>query len=370
MVAVNTAAILKDRYNVTMATFSKEEPGFTPDCKLIDLDIPPLPGGISKACNVYRRAQRLKKLKKDLNIHITLSVGSTANVANVFSRAEDRIVISVHGYESITCAGANGLVNRLVFNRADVVACVARKMARDLAAIYHIDEEKIVTLYNPYDFESINDQARQPIDQELWHPAIVTMGRLEKVKGYRHLLRIFAGVQQVIPDCRLVFVGDGSQREELGKLAADLGVADKVIFTGRQANPFAYISRCDLCVLTSINEGFPNALVEAMACGLPVVATDCKTGPREIISAAYSDEPTGEVEMSDFGILTPPFTADDSDEPELERKFTEAVLLLLTDDKLRTDYQVRGRERARAFSFAAYRENIIRILEGDPGLKD
>ncbi|NMC28369.1 MAG: glycosyltransferase, partial [Syntrophomonadaceae bacterium] len=290
---------------------------------------------------------------------------STANVANVFSRVEDRIVVSVHGYESIARRGANGLVNRLVFSRADVVACVARKMARDLAALYHIDGDKIVTLYNPYDFDRINDQARQPIDRNFGHPAIVTMGRLEKVKGYRHLLRIFVRVQEVIPACRLVFVGDGSQREELEQMAADLGVADKVVFTGRQANPFAYISRCDLCSLTSINEGFPNALVEAMACGLPVIATDCRSGPREIISATYSDEQTSEVEWSDFGVLTPAFAADDSEEPELEKKYAEAVLLLLTDDQLRADYQVRGRERARAFSFAAYRENIIRILEGD-----
>jgi len=114
-------------------------------------------------------------------------------------------------------------------------------------------------------------------------PVILGAGRLNPQKNFSLLLRAFAGVRQQ-RSARLIIMGEGPQRPELEKLAQDLGVAADVALPGYVANPYAAFSRANLFVLSSDYEGLGNVLIEAMACGCPVVATDCPSGPREILS--------------------------------------------------------------------------------------
>jgi Glycosyltransferase len=363
-VAINTAVILESQYNITLAVFTMDGVAYDITCQAIDLRIPAESGYLRKIYNVFRRTKALKQLKRDLKIDVAISLGNTANLPNVLSKVSDKIILSVHGYASLTGSYISKTIDRLVYRSADTVVCVAEKMAKDLVALYDVPEYKVVTLYNPYDFARITDQAQAPISLEIRHPAIAAMGRLEKVKGYRHLMRAFDLVQQEIPEATLVFIGEGKEREELERMAVDLGLAPQVAFVGFQSNPYSYLAKCDLLALSSINEGFPNAMVEAMACALPVVASDCKSGPREIVNEVYHDKVASEVEYADYGILIPPFATDDSDEPELDRLFANAILRLLKDNKMFKRYKERSQERARVFSFNAYKNKIMKIIEG------
>ena len=118
------------------------------------------------------------------------------------------------------------------------------------------------------------------------------------------------------------------------KYAQAAGIAQHIIFAGFQPNPYSYEAKCDLYVLSSINEGFPNTLVEALACGLPIVAADCKTGPREILMERYEDKTAQGLERVDYGILVPPFAADDSCEPEKDELLAQAIVEMLTQSKV------------------------------------
>jgi glycosyltransferase involved in cell wall biosynthesis len=109
------------------------------------------------------------------------------------------------------------------------------------------------------------------------------MGRLDTQKGFDLLLRAFAKCCRERPDWALTIIGEGEERDELQALAQNLDIASKVRFTGRVAVPAALLRRADLFVLSSRYEGFPNALLEAMAVGLPVIATDCPSGPAHIV---------------------------------------------------------------------------------------
>ena len=111
---------------------------------------------------------------------------------------------------------------------------------------------------------------------------ILSAGRLTKVKDHATLLRAFAEVVDFRP-ARLVILGDGAERDNLLQLAGRYGIAQQVDLPGFKVNPFAYMSRSDVFVLSSRYEGFPNVLVQAMACGTPVVSTDCRSGPAEIL---------------------------------------------------------------------------------------
>ncbi|MEJ5366661.1 MAG: glycosyltransferase, partial [Desulfosoma sp.] len=128
--------------------------------------------------------------------------------------------------------------------------------------------------------------AEHPVDHPWFHhagpPVIVGMGRLTTQKDFPTLLRAFRKVHDALR-CRLVLLGDGSHRKALETLAHQLGVAEDVSFPGFVPNPYPYLKRASVFVLSSIWEGSPNALTEAMALGTPVVATDCPSGPRELL---------------------------------------------------------------------------------------
>jgi glycosyltransferase involved in cell wall biosynthesis len=143
---------------------------------------------------------------------------------------------------------------------------------------------QIVRLYNPVDVERIRAQAAagaSPLGGA--GPHVVAAGRLGHQKGFDMLLDAFAGARARGVAGSLTILGNGPDRSALEEQAARLGVTDAVRFVGFQANPFAYFAAADLFVLSSRYEGLPNAALEALACGCPVVAFDCPRGVREIV---------------------------------------------------------------------------------------
>lgn len=124
---------------------------------------------------------------------------------------------------------------------------------------------------------------KEPSDKLLGERAIVAMGRLERQKGFDLLLQAFARLKDLYSEWTLTILGEGALRSELESLRNHLGLADRVHFPGRVKNPYKFMKQADLFVMSSRFEGFPNALCEAMACGIAVISTDCPCGPQDII---------------------------------------------------------------------------------------
>lgn len=141
-------------------------------------------------------------------------------------------------------------------------------------------KDKISIIPNPVTRPASSDR---PPDMSLPKPCIVGMGRLVAEKRFDLLIRAFAQIKDQYPEWTLVILGEGPLRGELERLRDAVGLADRLLLSGRAQNPDDLLKQADLFVLSSSVEGFPNALCEAMACGLPVIATDCPSGPREIV---------------------------------------------------------------------------------------
>jgi glycosyltransferase involved in cell wall biosynthesis len=170
---------------------------------------------------------------------------------------------------------------------------------------------------------------------------VLAVGRLDAQKGFDVLVRAFARVRGQRPGWRLVLVGDGPERAALQALAASLGVQDAVAMPGRVGNVGRWLGRADVYVLSSRFEGFPNTLVEAMDAGIACIATDCETGPREI------------VRDGEDGLLVP------VDDP---RAMADALLALTGDGRRRAELGERARAVAERFDEARIEARWMDVL--------
>jgi glycosyltransferase involved in cell wall biosynthesis len=179
------------------------------------------------------------------------------------------------------------------YPRADQIVTVSRDLADDLAAFAAIPRERILAIYNPVVDDRLQKAAAKAPDHAWLRsgdvPVVLGVGRLERRKGFATLIRAFAKVRRLRP-LRLVILGAGktakgeaADRAVLEALIRDLGVEADVSLPGFKLNPYAYMARASVFVLASDYEGLPGVLIQAMACGCPVVSTDCPTGPREIL---------------------------------------------------------------------------------------
>jgi len=175
-------------------------------------------------------------------------------------------------------------ITRHLFPRADRIIVVAEALKRDLVVAHGVPEQLIDVVNNPLEVARIRAAAEEPLEQRWADPCgretIIAVGRLVHLKGCDLLLEAFAQLRRT-RDARLVFVGEGPEQEVLESMTARLGLRDHVVFAGRQANPWRMMKRATVLALTSRTEAFPNVLTEAMALGVPVLATNCSGGVQE-----------------------------------------------------------------------------------------
>jgi glycosyltransferase involved in cell wall biosynthesis len=181
---------------------------------------------------------------------------------------------------------------KLFYKKSNLIIAQCQEMKNDLIKYLKIKEDKIKVIYNPLEINKIIFQTNGDNPYLVNKINFLGVGRLTKQKGFDILIRAFSIVVKEIPNSHLTILGEGELLNELENLAYDLGLNNKISFEGFKINPYIYYYYSDTYVLSSRWEGFPNSLLEALACKAKVVSTKCKSGPNEIIG------------NNEFGILS------------------------------------------------------------------
>ena len=318
---------------------------------------------VAKAYFFCLRVWRLKKIKKGFDFCISHLEG--ADFINILSKGNEKIICCIHGTKlhDGEIKGWLGWFRKrimmpLLYKRAHLIVAVSSAIRSELILELEIPETKIAVITNGFDIKSIEEKSKEQIPAEIEsllknNSTICLCSRLAPQKNQQAFLPIFASVQHSV-NCKVIIIGDGELRSKLTEQSCTLGLRTytaggdqkfseqyEVYFLCDQLNPFAYISRVSLFVLPSAWEGFPLALCEAMICGIPVIASDCPTGPREILDAKENSF------KSDYGILLPIPTDNNSD---ASFAWTEAIAMLLTDKVKASQYAQNAKKRVAEFS--------------------
>ncbi len=315
---------------------------------------------VNKILEIPRLAKKYGQLCKTLNIDISYALLERPNFINILSVK--------HGNEALIYCGErctpsqvyhgkgmkslvfNFLIKKL-YNRADLILSNSEGIRQDLITHYAIEPAKIQTIYNPVNIAKLRDSGNVVREEKKF--TFVNVANLSVYKNHMVLLKAFHKIKH--KNVVLRIVGEGVMRETLTKFIQENNLEKQVFLMGFQKQPEAITKQADCFVLSSDTEGFPNVVLEAMAVGLPIIATDCKSGPREILSPdnIINAGSCDAVTLSDFGVLVPTNNAD---------LLADAMLQMMTDDNLRKQYELKSSERVQAFETATIMEHFNQVF--------
>lgn len=356
---------------------------------LINLNCPSDRSLIVKLKSFLLKIYRTIKKKIELKIDTTISFTEDPNVINIISRISRKVIISVQTFPSLCynnfLGGIFRLLIRFLYNKADIIVAASEGIKYDLMKNFEIDKDKIRLIYNMVDIGAVGYLSVKNLNDDhnlLFNnnKTIITAGRLAKEKGQWYLIRLFQEVKKKIDGSKLIFLGDGELRNHLISLSKKLEFRTysswdnepinenyDIYFLGFQNNPFNLISKAQIFILSSLFEGFPSVLIEAMACGITVISSDCRSGPREILAPDTDFRyETKSPEFAKHGILMPVFNGQFYDSNDRltneERIWANTAIQILKDENTQKRYSSAGIMRAKDFDTTKIINEWIKLL--------
>lgn len=330
-----------------------------------------------------KEKQRIKSLnrcllstigyRKYLMVHspkVSVSINSIAHTVNILVTRFSKVTPVLILHEMPTYNPSDSLLSKIIltmpmylcryFKVKNIIA-VSNGLKNVLMEEFSIQAENISVLYNPINLNEISLKSLEPIDDDFFHneiPIIISVGNVLPVKGHWHLLRVFDRVCEFIP-CKLVICGDITRDENYMQYISDIHNnmihKENVIFTGWTENPYKYMKRSTVFVLSSLSEALPYCLIEALACGCPIVASNCVDGIGEILNNGEYGllcDKLDEIHYSAGDPLT-----------DAEKDMMEKILYLLENPDVRQDFARKGIERAKDFDKEVTIKKYIQYFE-------
>ena len=253
---------------------------------------------IRKIYNFIANVLEFRRIKKKHNLDVCISHSSYMNLMNLLSKRSKRNIIVIHNY-SHKASNKNKFKTYfsrfflgIMYKKADLIVAVSQGIKTSLIDAFNIDSRNIKVIYNPVDYGEIQYLSEEKLSSK-YHKlfddySIINVGGLRKVKGQANLIRAFAYVLNIYPKTNLFILGGGPEENRIRKLISELGITKNVFLLGFQKNPYKFIKKSKLFVLSSFHEGFPLSIIETMILSTPIIATNCE-GPIEILAPNNKD---------------------------------------------------------------------------------
>lgn len=365
--------LLRDIYDIKIVTLYQENADYEVKKEYYNIDIPP---SKNKLKIFIRRLIGTIKMKKELKPDIVFSFGMYLNYLNIisdfFGLQKTKKIVGIRSYDWLLYPFFNKKIDKWIIKKADKVNSVSKEIAEKAEEVWKIDKNKNNVIYNPYNIEEIEEKSKEKIDDFIFdddYYYIVTAGRLVDQKGFNHLIRAINEVININHEIKIkvLILGNGSRKKDLENMIMKYNLQDTVILLGGKKNPLKYMKKANLYVMSSLNEGFPNALAEAMCIGTPIVTVNCKSGPLELLNEEKFIYKNEDFYICDYGILSKELVPDKNYSKKnisLEEKaLSKAILYAYNHKEKMQELAIKAKENMKKYNYDIFKENLIKELE-------
>lgn len=369
-VMCNMSHILAQHYDVYFFVFDSENISYDYSGQLIDLKCKAKKSIVLKVLTRLLRIVKLSYYKRKVKPEAIISFLNPANMVNIWSIGKSKTIVSCRGYGDYKLHKQKYYKN---FHKIETMIVQTQRMKNEFVKEFHVSDNKVRVLKNPFNIENIINMAKESISQEhvdffMQHKIICTVGSYKRDKGFWHLIKAFHQVKETIPDAGLVIVGHGGPMEkEMKRMVSDSCYSKDILLLGYQKNPFMYIAESDVFVCSSIHEGFPNVMIEAMLCKTPIVSTDCMTGPKEILCDKTDTDIGASIYEAECGILVPPLSEivdyDINNISEKEKLLAASIKELLVDKNKAKAMIDCAFEKAKRYDYDFFSQELFEIIK-------
>lgn len=355
------ANTLREHCEITLVVFDGSHQDYIPQVSVIDLHSPKSRSNIFKLFQLCWRIHQIRKIKKQVQFDVAISFLPGPNLVNCLSRCNERVIISVRNMQSqLPSDKGRWLANYISFQKADKIVAVSQDVKEDILDNHKKMIEKTIVIPNMVDEDKIKNNQKEKIQGTInWQQddfVILNMGRFIQQKGQWHLIKAMKCVTQKHPNAKLLLLGRGELEESFQNLIRILQLEKNIFLLGFQKNPYAYLQCADLYVSTSLYEGMPNVILEAMTCCIPIIATECLGGIREILCG----------EKDNYGVLISPLAAAIDISTHIsaeEERLAQEILTVMEDKKKREKLAQLSQKRVKDFSCNVVKHKWINLIE-------
>jgi len=307
---------------------------------------------INEIIRIFRLYKQISLYSPDIILSFTDFANFPIIITKFLFRIKIPLIIAIRCNPKIVYKNSNQHANFLIkrlynSNLVDRIVLVSKELQDIMEEDYQIRKDKMITLYNGIEIEKIREKKDKIIHdyKEIFNNTkiikFITVGRLHDDKGHDYLIEAFCKVRKEIKSSKLIIIGDGPLKHELETTIKRKGIENEIILLGLKKNPFKYLAKSDIFILSSKNEGFPNVLIEALACGLPIISTNCKTGPNEIL------------EGGTYGLLVNVMDSEN---------MAEKMIYLAKNKELMKKYSQKSLIRADFFNFERIFKDWVKLI--------
>lgn len=349
---------LSDKYNIKIFVLSgsnKENEYFDKE-NLIFLNLDLSNSILTFPINYYNNINELKDLKRRYRINKSLSFGKKANILNVLSNVKEKIILNVNESHDDTFV-LEKFVKR-IYKKADRIVVDSKNKEAFLSNDYKIDKKDIAIIEDILPIDEISEKAAEDVGEDLEdffkHKVIVNYGELTEDKGQWHLIKAFFRIKEKEDGVKLLILGDGPLYKKLDELIKSMNMENDIKIIKEFSNPYKYLIRSDIFVLSSHQEYSKANVLDAMACARPVISTTCMDEIINLLSPKNYVQRISEPFMAEYGILIPTATNPLNTKSKVLNKneivLSNAIFKLLNDKETYEEYMEKSAHRAVNFS--------------------